>query len=73
MTYEERLMAIAQKLEQKEFQEGFQEGLQIGGKLALVKIVYAMIDNGIDHETIIKIGELSQNELEQIYADTLLA
>ncbi len=44
-------MTIAQKLTQKAYQEGYREGyrkgLQIGGKLALVKIVYAMIDNGI--------------------------
>ncbi|PQQ29634.1 hypothetical protein C6H64_12120 [Photorhabdus luminescens] len=67
-------MTIAQKLEQKAFQEGFQEayqeayqeGLQIGGKLALVKIVYAMIDNGIDHETIIKIIVMSRSKIEQI-------
>ncbi|EYU15921.1 hypothetical protein [Photorhabdus aegyptia] len=67
-------MTIAQKLEQKAFQEGFQEayqeayqeGLQIGRKLALVKIVYAMIDNGIDHETIIKIIVMSRSKIEQI-------
>ncbi|MFD0707418.1 RpnC/YadD family protein [Photorhabdus akhurstii] len=63
-------MTIAQKLEQKAFQEGFQEayqeGLQIGGKLALVKIVYAMIDNGIDHETIIRIIVMSRSKIEQI-------
>ncbi|XHX64750.1 hypothetical protein GU833_08725 [Photorhabdus akhurstii] len=55
-------MTIAQKLTQK----AYQEGLQIGGKLALVKIVYAMIDNGIDHETIIKIIVMSRSKIEQI-------
>ncbi len=55
-------MTIAQKLTQK----AYQEGLQIGGKLALVKIVYAMIDNGIDHETIIRIIVMSRSKLEQI-------
>ncbi|MBS9432573.1 hypothetical protein [Photorhabdus hainanensis] len=67
-------MTIAQKLTQKAYQEGYREGyrkgyrkgLQIGGKLALVKIVYAMIDNGIDHETIIKIIVMSRSKIEQI-------
>ncbi|WP_146747569.1 hypothetical protein [Photorhabdus laumondii] len=66
LKYDEVLMTIAQKLTQKAYQEGYREGLQIGGKLALVKIVYAMIDNGIDHETIIKIIVMSRSKLEQI-------
>ncbi|WP_387690193.1 hypothetical protein [Photorhabdus sp. RM71S] len=68
-------MTIAQKLKQKAFQEGFQEtyqeayqeGLQKGEKRASLKIARALMDNGIDHETIMKNTGLSQNELEQIH------
>ncbi|WP_369973516.1 hypothetical protein [Photorhabdus sp. CRCIA-P01] len=67
-------MTIAQKLEQKAFQEGFQEayqeayqeGLQKGEKQAILEIACRMMNNGIDHETIMKTTGLSQNELEQI-------
>ncbi|KMW73719.1 hypothetical protein TI10_05650 [Photorhabdus luminescens subsp. luminescens] len=66
MTYEELLITIEQKLEQKEFQQEFRDGLHIGRKLAIVTIAHAMIDIGINLETIIKIVVLSQNKLEQI-------
>ncbi|KOY61597.1 transposase, partial [Photorhabdus heterorhabditis] len=72
--YEEVLMTIAQKLEQKGHQKGFiegrqeglQEGLNKGEKRGILKIACAMIDMGIDRETIMKTTGLSQNELEQI-------
>ncbi len=60
--YEEVLMTIAQKLEQK----GRQEGLQEGEKRGILKVAWAMIDMGIDRETIMKTTGLTQNELEQI-------
>ncbi len=71
-------MTIAQKLEQKGHQkgfiegrqegrqEGFQEGLYKGEKQGILKIACAMIDMGIDCETVMKTTGLSQNELEQI-------
>ncbi len=61
--YEEVLMTIAQKLKHK----GLQEGLQKGEKRASLKIARALMDNGIDHETIMKSTGLSQKELEQIH------
>nr|WP_051690915.1 hypothetical protein [Photorhabdus australis] len=64
--YDEVLMTIAQKLTQKAYQEGYQEGLQMGRKLAVLKIVCAMINTGIDRETIIKMIVMSQSKLEQI-------
>ncbi|WP_166307514.1 hypothetical protein [Photorhabdus cinerea] len=55
-------MTIAQRLEH----EARQEGLQMGRKLAVVKIVCAMINTGIDRKTIIKMIVMSQSKLEQI-------
>ncbi|OCA56072.1 hypothetical protein Phpb_00571 [Photorhabdus namnaonensis] len=72
--YEEVLMTIAQKLKHKGLQEGLQKcqeahqgGLQKGEKRASLKIARALMDNGIDHETIMKSTGLSQKELEQIH------
>ncbi len=63
-------MTIAQKLEQKarkeRRQEGLQEGLYKGEKQGVLKVASAMMDIGIDRETIMKTTGLSQNELEQI-------
>ncbi|MCC8457648.1 hypothetical protein [Photorhabdus aegyptia] len=56
-------MTIAQKLEQK----AFQEGLQKGKKQKILEIACRMMNNGIDHETIMKSTGLSQKELEQIH------
>ncbi len=60
--YEEVLMTIAQRLEHKARQEGHQEGRQE----ATLKIAHALLNSGIDHETVMKTTGLSQNELEQI-------
>lgn len=56
-------------------EEGLQEGLQKGEKKgeekgkkqAVLEIACRMMNNGIDHETIMKNTGLSQNELEQIH------
>ncbi len=76
-------MTIAQKLEQKGYQKGFlegyqkgfiegwqkgfQEGLQKAEERRVLKIASAMIDIGIDRETIMKATGLSQSELEQMF------
>ncbi|MCK3667613.1 hypothetical protein [Photorhabdus noenieputensis] len=64
--YQEACRKAYREAYRKAYREGYRKGLQIGRKLALVKIVYAMIDNGIDHETIIKIIVMSRNKIEQI-------
>ncbi len=51
-------MTIAQELEQKGRQEGRQE--------ATLKIAHALLNSGIDRETVMKTTGLSENELEQI-------
>ncbi len=53
-------MTIAQRLEHKARQEGRQEGRQE----ATLKIAHALLNSGIDRETVMKITGLSQSELE---------
>ncbi|KOY63976.1 transposase [Photorhabdus heterorhabditis] len=68
--YEEVLMTIAQKLEHKARQEGLQKGEkrgeEKGEKKASLRIASALMDIGIDRETVMKTTGLSQSELEQI-------
>ncbi|MDB6371572.1 Rpn family recombination-promoting nuclease/putative transposase [Photorhabdus bodei] len=56
LRYEEVLMTIAQRLEHKARQEGRQE--------ATLKIAHALLNSGIDRETVMKTTGLSQSELE---------
>ncbi|WP_387492501.1 MULTISPECIES: hypothetical protein [Photorhabdus] len=49
-------MTIAQRLEHKARQEGRQE--------ATLKIAHALLNSGIDRETVMKTTGLSQSELE---------
>ncbi len=58
--YEEVLVTIAQILEHKARQEGRQEGRQE----ATLKIAHALLNSGIDCETVMKTTGLSQSELE---------
>ncbi|WP_420875360.1 Rpn family recombination-promoting nuclease/putative transposase [Photorhabdus aegyptia] len=58
--YEEVLMTIAQRLEHKARQEGRQEGRQE----ATLKIAHALLNSGVDRETVMKTTGLSQSELE---------
>ncbi|WP_420800730.1 hypothetical protein [Photorhabdus bodei] len=53
-------MTIAQILEHKARQEGRQEGRQE----ATLKIAHALLNSGIDCETVMKTTGLSQSELE---------
>ncbi len=63
-------MTIAQKLEHKARQEGLQKGEkrgeEKGEKKASLRIASALMDIGIDRETVMKTTGLSQSELEQI-------
>ena len=65
------LMTIAQQLEQKGIEKGRAEGIQLGrlegrneGKL---EVASAMLQNGIDRSTVIKITGLTDNDLAQIH------
>lgn len=75
-------MTIAQQLEQKGMEKGLQlgrqegreegrqearqEGYLEGERYAQLKIARAMLQNGFDHNAIIKMTGLSEDELAQI-------
>ncbi|GLR09332.1 ISNCY family transposase [Mixta theicola] len=73
--HEDALMTIAQQLEQKGIEKGIEKGIQLGREEgrsegerdATLKIARTMLQNGIDHNTIIKITGLSADELAQIH------
>ncbi len=56
-----------QEAREEGLQEGLQKGEEKGKKQAVLEIACRMMNNGIDHETIMKNTGLSQNELEQIH------
>ncbi|WP_428944644.1 Rpn family recombination-promoting nuclease/putative transposase [Pantoea sp. FN060301] len=68
------LMTIAQQLEQKGIEKGIEKGIQLGRqegrtegeREATLKIARAMLQNGIDRNTVMKMTGLSENELSQI-------
>ncbi|ELN3120700.1 Rpn family recombination-promoting nuclease/putative transposase, partial [Escherichia coli] len=68
------LMTIAQQLEQKGIEKGRAEGLQLGEQRgiekgereATLKIARTMLNNGIDHNTVMKMTGLTADDLAQI-------
>lgn len=68
--HEDELMTIAQQLEQKGIEKGIEKGIQLGrqegrneGKLEVARI---MLQNGLDHNTIIKLTGLTADDLTRI-------
>ena len=67
-------MTIAQQLEQKGIEKGIEQGIQLGEQRgiekgereATLKIVHTMLQNGLDRNTVMKITDLSEDELAQI-------
>ena len=68
--YEETLMTIAQKLEQKGLEkgrlEGRQEGRSEGERNAALKIARTMLQNGMDRATVVSMTGLSEEQLAEI-------
>ncbi len=72
--HEEKLMTIAQQLEQKGIEKGIEKGIQLGEQRgiekgereATLKIARTMLQNGIDRPTIVKMTGLSEEVLAQI-------
>ena len=60
--HEEALMTIAQQLEQK----GIEKGIEQGRKEEALKIARNMLQNGIDRSAVMKMTNLSDDELAQI-------
>ncbi len=68
--HEETLMTIAEQLrregEQRGIQKGRLEGIQEGRKEEALKIARAMLANGLDHHSVMKMTGLSEDELAEI-------
>lgn len=66
-------MTIAQQLEQKGIEQSIEKGIQLGeqrgidkGERAPLKIARTMLQNGLDHNTVMRMTALSDDELAQI-------
>ncbi|EAQ3014242.1 Rpn family recombination-promoting nuclease/putative transposase [Salmonella enterica] len=76
--HEDELMTIAERLEQKGIEKGIEKGIVIGEnrgmekwlsegeRKATLKIARTMLQNGLDHNTIMKMTGLTAEELAQI-------
>ncbi|EJE9730238.1 TPA: Rpn family recombination-promoting nuclease/putative transposase [Salmonella enterica subsp. enterica serovar Muenchen] len=76
--HEDKLMTIAERLEQKGIEKGIEKGIVIGEnrgmekwlsegeRKATLKIARTMLQNGLDHNTIMKMTGLTAEELAQI-------
>jgi predicted transposase/invertase (TIGR01784 family) len=64
-------MTIAQQLEQKGIEKGIQlgeqRGIEKGEREATLKIARAMLLNGLDHTTVMKMTGLTEDDLTQIH------
>ena len=63
-------MTIAQQLEQKGIEKGIQlgeqRGIEKGRNEGKLEVARTMLENGIDHNTIMKMTGLSEDDLAQI-------
>lgn len=55
-------MTIAQQLEQK----GIQKGIQLGRQEGKLEVARAMLQNGLDRNTVMKMTGLTEDDLAQI-------
>jgi len=69
--HEDELMTIAQQLEQKGIEKGLEKGLTQGRvegeREATLKIARAMLQKGLDNQTVISLTGLTENDLNQIH------
>ncbi|HBH6890053.1 TPA: Rpn family recombination-promoting nuclease/putative transposase [Serratia marcescens] len=68
--HEDELMTIAQQLEQKGLERGLEKGLTQGRvegeREATIKIARAMLQKGLDNQTVISLTGLTEDDLNQI-------
>jgi recombination-promoting nuclease RpnB len=64
--HEDKLMTLAQQLEQKGLEKGRQEGMQLGAREASLQIARNMLENDMDIASVMKMTGLSEEELKQI-------
>lgn len=61
-------MTIAERLRLDGLQEGLQRGLQQGKREAALRIAQTMLEQGIDHNMVLQITGLSEEELTASHA-----
>lgn len=59
-------MTIAEQLEQKGIEKGIEKGRQLGRMEIKYEVARAMLQNGYDHSSIIKITGLTADDLARI-------
>ena len=64
--HEEALMTIAQQLEQKGIEKGILLGREEGERKTALRIARSMLQNGINHDAVVKMTGLSEADLRQI-------
>lgn len=68
--YEDKLMTIAQQLEQKGMEKGMEKGMQLGmekgERETTLKIARSMLLNGIERDTVMQVTGLSAEEVAQL-------
>ncbi|MDI9223616.1 Rpn family recombination-promoting nuclease/putative transposase [Serratia sp. PF2-63] len=64
--HEDELMTIAQQLEQKGLEKGLTQGRVEGEREATIKIARAMLQKGLDNQTVISLTGLTENDLSLI-------
>jgi len=68
--HEDELMTIAQQLEQKGIEKGIEKGIQLGEQRGIEKgkleVARTMLENGLDHNTIMKLTGLTAEHMAQI-------
>lgn len=72
--HEDELMTIAQQLEQKGIEKGIEKGIQLGEQRGIEKgrnegkleVARAMLDNGLDRDSVMKMTGLTAEDLAQI-------
>ncbi|WP_342755448.1 Rpn family recombination-promoting nuclease/putative transposase [Pantoea sp. MBD-2R] len=73
--HKDELMTIAQQLEQAGIEKGIEKGIQLGEQRGIekgrkeeaLKIAQAMLKNGLERATILKLTDLTEGDLAQIH------
>lgn len=64
----DKLMTIAQQLEQKGIEKGMEKGMEKGRINEALKIARNLLQRGISHDVILEVTGLSERELKQLHS-----
>ena len=65
--HEDKLMTLAQQLEQKGMEKGIEKGRQLGELEASLKIARNLLENGMDRMSVMQMTGLSEEDLKQMH------